>query len=1768
MRRHLYMVLNNDSSSGKLKANQSIASENDDGKVNRSSLMTVAIGASAGGHHPLETILHGIPCDTGLSFVVILHIPETGPSHLDELIRRYTSMSVLTADDGVLVQPNVVYVIPPGKDMTVREGRLRLHTIEKKESHHPIDIFLTSLAADFGERAVAVILSGFGLDGSEGVKRIKEGGGIVLVQEPSTAVNTPMPKNAIATGTADMVLSPEEIANILVKIANEDLQLHRPTGIISDLDENLQNLLVLLQSKTGHDFSSYKKNTVLRRIDRRMKIKEVEEFKDYIAILEKDTLEAQALSRELLIGVTSFFRDPEAFDFLKEKIVPQLFIHHNPETPVRIWHACCATGEEVFSVAMLIQEYLAKENLRTKVQIFATDLDEVAIDQARVGLYPGEIESIIDDGLLAKYFRKTDDGRWQVVKQLREMVVFAQHSIIKDPPFSRLDLLVCRNFLIYLNPDIQRRLILLFHQVLNPGGFLFLGSAEAVGPGSEFFAPVDKRWKIFTRQEGEYRIYTPFAFSTSTPRLAGTGSSGGLSDRHRQTPIALAEKFLMDRYVPAWVVVNEKHEVVYFSSQAGTYLLPPEGEPTRDLLKMALEDLRPALRVAIFKALSTKNENIFRGVRHSVGGKEVSIDIVVTFIKTHPPGDKLVLVIFEPAPAPSTTPLPEELENPVDESTREALIRHLEEQLQITNEHLQATHEQLEASNDGFLLTNEELMATNEELQSANEELQATNEELETSKEELQTLNEELITVNAELQGKMEELNQSNSDLENLFASSEIATLFLDKKLTIMRFSPAMAQIFSLISADIGRPFRHFSGIIDMSNLAMDASLVLEKPMPIEREVTALEDDRSFIMRILPYRTGQGIIDGIVVTLLDISQRKRMEKALRESENRLGFFIDQAPASLAMFDTNMRYLRASKRWLSDYGLGDRDLTGLCHYDVFPEIPEEWREAHRRGLAGEVLRADADCFKRADGSEQWIRWEIQPWVDFEDNIGGIVIFTEDITNIKKAEEVLKRYELLAEQSRDIILFVRQDDGRILDANAAALSAYGYHREDLPNLSIRDLRAPGTHALTAIQMAEADAQGILFETVHRRNDGTIFPVEVSSQGADLGGIRVLLSVVRDISERKQAEDTIKQASEMRRMVLEAADLGAWHYNFDTDEIYCDPKCRELWGFPEKGKIDRAMVIGRIHPEDRVVVEAAVHKALSAIDGSSFQCEFRVVWQDGTENWLASSGRIYMEGEGEIRAPARFVGISRDITQEKHSKVIQSRLAAIVESSDDAIIAKDLHGVITSWNTGAERIFGYRSQEILGNPITMIIPSDRYDEENRILERLCAGERLNHFETVRITKDGRRLDVSLTVSPIKDSQGTIIGISKIARDITELKQNQEQRLKLETQLQQVQKMEAVGNLAGGVAHDFNNMLGVILGHAEMALEEIDPNHAVYSDLQEITNAAQRSADITRQLLAFARKQTIVPKVIDLNSTVEQMLKMLKRLIGEDIDLIWQPVSGPWLVKIDPTQVDQILANLCVNARDAIHGTGTIVVKTENSTLDKRYCENKMEFSPGEYVMLTVSDTGCGIDEHTLTHIFEPFYTTKNLGEGTGLGLATVYGIVKQNNGSVEVFSEPGKGTTFRVYLPRFSQMTGALPTNDGTNTAKRGQETILLVEDEPKIMRMTSIMLQRLGYSVLAANSPKEAIKLVEEFGEKIDLLITDVIMPGMNGKELAHKLLQKQTDMKCLFMSGYTADIINKQGKLEAGMSFLQKPFSRNELASKVRTTLDGLEGKTF
>jgi two-component system CheB/CheR fusion protein len=837
----------------------------------------VGIGASAGGVEALEGLFRAMPADSGMAFVIITHLAPERESLIAEIIGRCTKTPAREVHDGDAIEPNHIYTLQPGTLLTIAKGRLQVRPVNAAHrERNPIDIFLASLADNHGDSAVGIILSGSGSDGTLGVKAIKEHGGFTIAQGPDGIQRHPgMPDSAIATGFVDLILPVEKMAAALVNY----VQTAAPLGNLTDdreiqenarVEEARRAITTILRNQIGHDFRGYKHNTFLRRVQRRMQALRLTDIEDYVRHLRQDRVEAALLFRDLLIGVTNFFRDPDAFHVLEKEVIPQLFESRGAGDAVRVWVPGCATGEEVYSIAMLLAEHAQSLHALPKIQVFATDIDERALDVARAGRYPTSLLSDVPSDRLRRHF--VEDGVSCVVrKEIRDLCIFSAHSVVRDPPFSRIDLISCRNLLIYLGADLQSQVIPVFHYALRPGGYLFLGVSEMIGQHQSLFAPVDKKHRLFRRRD-TVEPTIPFPLT-----LQGSRFVQGVVEASRSPPnngVLLrrqVEARVLDRFAPAHVVVNQDGEVVYYSANTGKYLEAPSGAPNRQLLAMTRRGLRLDLRGALHDAMQTQKPVTREHLAVEVDDRVQLVNLTIEPFNQD--GEPLLLILFSDVGRPGP---PEEVygkERRRDQD--DAAVEQLERELRDTRERLQSTIEEYETSL-------EELKSANEEMTSVNEELQSTNEELETSKEEIQSINEELQTVNLELNGKVEQLDQSNSDLQNMFDSTRIAIVFLDRNLLIRNFTPAVTQIFNLISTDRGRPLTDIVSHLDQVDFDKDLRALLAQPEPLEKPVRSREGHRHYLMRILPYRNGRNEVEGLLLTFVDVTTLKAAEEQQRQ----------------------------------------------------------------------------------------------------------------------------------------------------------------------------------------------------------------------------------------------------------------------------------------------------------------------------------------------------------------------------------------------------------------------------------------------------------------------------------------------------------------------------------------------------------------------------------------------------------------------------------------------------------------------------------------------------------------------------------------------------------------------------------------------------------------------------------------------------------------------------------------------------------------------
>jgi len=919
----------------------------------------VGMGASAGGLEAFERFFQNMSNDSGIGFILVPHLDPTHVSLMPELIQKRSKMDVFQIKDGVKVKPNAVYIVPPNYDLAILNGILQLFPPPKIGGPRmPIDYFFRSLAQDEGEKAICIILSGMGTDGTLGLRSVKGELGMAMVQTPDSAKYNGMPRSAIETDLVDYILPPEKMPAQLIAYANHAAKKVDPNLIAVEgkVPDAMQKIFILLRTHTGHDFSSYKKSTIYRRIERRMQVHQMDKIATYVRLLQENKVEVETLFKELLIGVTNFFRDPEAFKALEENALPRLLADKSDDYTIRAWVPGCSSGEEAYSIAILLRECTEKLKRHVGIQIFATDIDESTIDTARAGIYPASISADVSPNRLKRFFM-SEDNMHRIKKDIREMLVFAPQDIIKDPPFTKLDLICCRNLLIYFEADLQKTLLPLFHYSLKPDGILFLGTSETIGGFTDLFTAVDKKWKIFRRKGSGPSSGAAFAYS-ATPLLERVYEVEPKKSREIDV-VQLAEKSLAQYYAPPSVIIDEKGEILYFHGRTGKYLELVPGEARFSIYRMAREGLKLELPAAVHRAATRKKEVIYKGIAVKDNGSTQMIDLIVRPMSDVKAASGLMMVVFEDV-TPVTKEKPAEKKR-IQTIKGDERTKGLERELQYTKENLQTTIEELETSN-------EELKSTNEELQSTNEELQSTNEELETSKEEQQSMNEELTTVNSELQGKIDGLSEANNDLKNLIDAIEVPTIFLNNDLCIKRFTSHATRVINLIQVDIGRSIGDIATKLEDADISEVAEAVLKDLVFREQEVRT-GDGSYFRMRVAPYRTIENVIDGVVITFTDLTKEKELEEREHRlaAELRLAAVIKDSNDAVTLQDLDGNILDWNKGAERMYGYSQAEALKMNIRDTIPqEKQKQTLELIKKISAGKEIKSFKTRRKTKDG----------------------------------------------------------------------------------------------------------------------------------------------------------------------------------------------------------------------------------------------------------------------------------------------------------------------------------------------------------------------------------------------------------------------------------------------------------------------------------------------------------------------------------------------------------------------------------------------------------------------------------------------------------------------------------------------------------------------------------------------------------------------------------------------------------------------------------
>jgi len=1242
----------------------------------------VGLGASAGGIAPLQEFFSGMDPESGLSFVVVMHLSPEHESQLPSVLQQKTRMPVTQVKESVKVRPNHVYVIPPNHQLTFTESTLTLVPPQQPLGRRiTIDLFFRTLAQAYGQRAVCVILSGVDSDGAIGLKHIRAQGGVTIAQDPSEAEHDSMPATAISTGMVDWVLPVGKMPEKLLELARNENRMKLPPEIpeaeeadakakdapggetVADEtrapkdEEAIAQVLGDLRAQTGHDFSHYKRATVLRRIARRLQVNSLESIPDYLEFMRRHPAEARALLQDMLIGVTHFFRDRDAFAAI-EAHIPQLFAGKKSEDEIRVWVPGCATGEEAYSVAMLLCEHADRLDNPPRIQVFATDIDEQAIADARDGLYPSTIEADVSPERLREFFGR-DHGRYRVRNEIREKVLFASHNFLKDAPFSSCDMISCRNLLIYLTGEAQEQVFDTFHFALRPGGILFIGSSENNSHAQSLFSPVDKEHRIFVRRSTPRPAWkvpippmrTPTHPARSLlrqarmlPALTATGADKATGQEpyevqagHVRREVLFGELHLrlLEQYGAPSAVVNEDHEIVHLSESAGRYLQFVAGEPTANIVKVVNPALQVELRTGLFRAKQKHEPTMCAPQRVEVSGKTELVTIEVRPMKSGDQAQGFFLVLFQKqgeAPAAPAAPI-----------SPEAFVRDADEEVQFLKQHLNATIEQYEAAN-------EELKASNEELQAMNEEMRSTTEELETSKEELQSVNEELSTVNHELKSNVEELSRTNADLTNLMASTDIGTIFLDCKLHIQRFTPSAQKIFNLLPSDLGRPLSDITSRLDYEGFTSDAESVLQDLRTIEREVQ-VGDDTWFMTRLAPYRAAEHRIAGVVATFIDITRRVLAEKELRESEARLRRAIEIETIGIFFFALDGRITKTNDAFLIMSGYTHEDVKdGRVRWDKM--TPPEWMavthdEMNRFDATGKIGPYEKQ-YIRKDGT-RW--WGLFTGKRLAQNFG--VEYVLDISDKKAAEEALRaseeRFRNLADNVPQVI-WTNDAAGTVNYFNKRWYDYTGLSPEESMGPERQQIIHPEDAPASMQQWQRALAEGKIFSAEYRlrRRDGDYrWFIGRNVPLHDDGRIVSWFGSATDIDDFKKASAALGESEERYRLLVDGArDYAIFLLSPSNNIVYWSAGAERIFGWSAEEAIGQSGELVFI-PEDRAIEqeEKEIETALQHGRASDRRWHLR---KDGSRIWVDGvMHRLDDEKTGALRG---FAKVARDATKQR--------------------------------------------------------------------------------------------------------------------------------------------------------------------------------------------------------------------------------------------------------------------------------------------------------------------------------------------------------------------------------------------------------------------------------------------------------------------------------------------------------------------------------------
>jgi PAS domain S-box-containing protein len=1695
------------------------------------------------------------------------------------------------------IQPDHFYVIRPGHVLTMKDGVFHLGAqLGKKSANRPVDDFFRSLAEEQRQRAICIVMSGMGSNGSAGAQAVKAVGGLVIAQDPETAQFPSMPRHLIDQGYADYILPPADMAEVLLQYVGHPYTKEDRKDTLDQLQrdgDQLRDILAILRTRTQAEFSGYRKATLLRRIRRRMGLTRITDMGDYARLLRQSPSELTALNDDLLIHVTGFFRDHDAWESMRKNVIAPLVARREPENEVRAWVTACSSGEEAYTLAMLLVEEAERVNKPLDIKVFATDMANRPLTHARAGVYPGGIETEIDPARLERFFEK-DDGVYRVRQFLRECVLFAPQNVLSDPPFSRLDIVTCRNLLIYLEPDVQQRLLHLLHFGLREGGALFLGTSETAAAAEGMYQLIDKRARIY-RRVGPTRhgsIEFPLAHALREPpapapgfldsagadagpaagrgRVLDAGGDAGVRRRQRTADrrllgrpsiASITHRTLLEHYTPAAVTVDRDQRILYFHGNTRPFIDQPAGEPTRDLMHLLREGLRGSARVALSRAASEgRPVTVLDGWLDMGGGRHVRVAINAAPIVADDFGPDYFVVSFQER---------EELRSPAgpapggevaDDATRDELRR--------IGEELQSTIEELQTSN-------EELKAANEEVTSINEELQTSNEELETSKEEMQSLNEELITVNAQLQAKMEEHQNATNDLSALLHSTDVAVIFLDMRFRIRRFTPATRQLFDLIGADVGRPLKDMHSKFQDPDLESDARSVLEKLAPVEREVLG-ESGRTYLRRVLPYRTANNRIDGVVLTFFDVTRGKQAEREAAAAREYAEKIVETLHEPLLVLNPDLTVRSANPAFYSHFKVRPEQTIGQLIYNLGNG---QWSIPALRTALEEVLPTNKvfENYEVSHAFEGLGRRVMLLNGRRLDHVQFILLGIRDITIERDVEQRLRRAMNI--EGAGVLTF-DVSSGTLLDANEAFFAMTGYKREQITSrqLTWRALTPPEHIKESEEQLARFHQTGRLgpYEKEYLRKDGS--RVWMLFTGARLDQ-HTAIEYCIDVSDRKAAEATIRQTELQFRGLVDSIPAMVWSSDPAGNHEFFNRRCLDYVGRSQEDMTQRGWVHS-IHPDDREQALRGWEQVMR--DAKAYEMQFRIRRAtDGEYRWHLVRGVPVRDGEGKI---TRWFGTASDIHDQLRAmealKETETRFTSVVEDVQDyAIFMMDTDRRITSWNKGAEQVLGFCEEDVIGKSGDIIFtPEDCAERAPQTEQDTATREGRAADERWHVKKDGTTFWASGVLSALRTPQGTLGGYVKVLRDETSRKLAETVLSEAKQAAETASRMRE--DFLDVLSHELRTPLAVMMLWTKMLRSATVTPEAMKEGLDILDRSVETQKQLVEDLLDASRMSRgqlrIERREVELSRVIESAVESIRpgaEAKNLNLQLHLDPNVGR--VRADPDRIQQVVWNLISNAVKFTNEGGSV-------TITLRRLDGQVE--------MRIADTGEGIDPTFLPHVFDRFsqadaYLTRRAG-GVGLGLAISKHLVELHGGTIRALSEGlGKGATFIVRLPLPKLPTQPLITPRGAAKAGAAKSAVprpapftglrvLIVEDDQRTRDAIERVLKSEGAAVSAVSDGASALRVFAQW--RPDAIISDIGLPDMDGRELMRQLRklesagaaateddEERQAVPAIAITAYSRPEEAEKSKAAGFQHHLSKPVEPQQIVATVKKALVGL-----